>query len=66
MMENAAYAVRIHRNSSLAKVWLARHVDEAGMKASKKAFQYNLVVKSVTAANMHAGGRFEDCSPSAG
>ena len=60
MMECAAYAVHIRRDPSLAKVWLDRHVDEAGMKASKKAFRHELVVASVTAANMHAGRRFEE------
>lgn len=60
MMENAAYAVHIHRDPSLAKVWLNRHVDAAGMKASKKAFKHELVAASVTTANMHAGKRFED------
>jgi hypothetical protein len=60
MMENAAYAVHIHRDPTLARVWLDRHVDEAGMKASKRAFRHELVVASVTAANMHAGQRFED------
>jgi hypothetical protein len=58
MMENAAYAVHIHRDSSLARVWLDRHKD--GMNASKRAFRHELVVASVTAANMHAGQRFED------
>jgi hypothetical protein len=60
MMENAAYAVHIHREPSLAKVWLDRHVSEAGMKASKKAFRHELVAQSVTTANMHAGKRFND------
>src|SRR5262245_60008708 len=48
------------RNSSLAKVWLDRHIDEASMKASKKAFRHELVCASVTAANVHAGKRFEN------
>lgn len=60
MMENAAYAAHIHRNPSLARVWLDRHIDEAGMKASKKAFRHDLVVNSVSAVNKHAGKRFED------
>jgi hypothetical protein len=59
MMENAAYAVHIHRNPKLAKVWLDRHVNRAGMKASKDAFQHIQVLKSVKAANVHAGDRFE-------
>jgi hypothetical protein len=59
MMENAAYAVHIHRNPNLAKIWLDRHVDGAGMKASKTAFQHNQVLQSVKAANVHAGDRFE-------
>jgi hypothetical protein len=59
MMENAAYAVHIHRNPHLAKAWLDRHVDEAGMKASKSAFQHVQVTQSVKAANVHAGDRFE-------
>jgi hypothetical protein len=59
MMENAAYAVHIHRNPKLGRVWLDRHVDGAGMKASKTAFQYIQVLESVKAANLHAGERFE-------
>jgi hypothetical protein len=43
-----------------ATVWLNRHQDEAGMKASKKAFQHVAVAASVVAANQHAGKRFED------
>jgi hypothetical protein len=60
MLENAAYAVHIHRDRSLAIVWLNRHQDEAGMKASKKAFQHIAVTASVAAANQHAGKRFEE------
>jgi hypothetical protein len=59
MMENAAYAVHIHRNPDLAKIWLNRHVDEAGMKVSKAAFHHTKVMQSVKAANIHAGDRFE-------
>lgn len=59
MMENAAYAVHIYRNSHLEKVWLNRHVDEAGMRASKSAFKHVKVAQSVKAANVHAGDRFE-------
>jgi hypothetical protein len=60
MLENAAYAVHLHRDPALAQVWLDRHKDEAGMKASRKAFQHERVVASVTAANTHAGKRFEE------
>jgi hypothetical protein len=60
MLENAAYAVHIRRNPSLATVWLNRHQDEAGMKASKQAFQHIHVAASVIAANRDAGKRFED------
>jgi hypothetical protein len=60
MLENAAYAVHIRRDPSLATVWLNRHRDEAGMKASKKAFRYIAVTASVAAANQHAGKRFAD------
>jgi hypothetical protein len=60
VLEHAAYAVHINRNPSLGKVWLDRHhPDEAGMKASKKAFRHVAVSKSVTAANRHAAERFE-------
>ena len=59
-LENAAYAVHIRRDPSLAIVWLNRHQDEAGMKASKKAFQHIAVAASVAAANQDAGERFED------
>jgi hypothetical protein len=59
MMENAGYAVHIHRNPNLAKIWLDRHVDDSGMKASKSAFQHKQVEQSVRAANVHAAARFE-------
>jgi hypothetical protein len=59
MMENAAYAVHIYRTPHLVRTWLDRHVDEAGMKASKSAFQHVQVVQSAKAANVHAGARFE-------
>jgi hypothetical protein len=59
MMENAAYAVRIHRSPELARVWLDRHTDATGMKESKNVFQHIKVVDSVKAANKHAGERFE-------
>jgi hypothetical protein len=35
MMENAAYALHIHRNPDLAMVWLNRHVDEAAMRPQR-------------------------------
>jgi hypothetical protein len=60
MLENAAYAVHIHRDPSLAHVWLDRHQDEAGMRAAKRAFQHVAVSASVAAANQHAGARFEE------
>lgn len=60
MLENAAYAVHIHRNPTLAKVWLDRHQSDADLKASRKAFRHEDVATSVTSANMHAGKRFED------
>src|SRR5256886_13727106 len=47
VLEYAAYAVHINRNASLGKVWLDRHQDDAGMKASKRAFQHVAVSKSV-------------------
>ena len=58
-LEYAAYAVHIDRNPTLGKIWLDRHVDDAGMKASKKAFQHVAVGESVKAANLHAAERFE-------
>ena len=60
MLENAAYAVHIRRDPSLVTVWLNRHQDEAGMNASKKAFQHGTVAASVAAANPDAGQRFEE------
>ncbi|MET2825644.1 hypothetical protein [Mesorhizobium shangrilense] len=59
VLEYAAYAVHINKDRSLGKVWLDRHEDEAGMKASKNAFQHAKVLKSLTSANRHAAGRFE-------
>jgi len=55
VLEYAAYAVHINRNPTLGAIWLDRHVDEAGMKASKKAFQHVAVTASVVASNQHAG-----------
>lgn len=57
-LENAAYAVHIHRQPELAAVWLNRHTGEEGMKASKTAFKHVVVAAAVTAANQHAGKRF--------
>jgi len=59
VLEYAAYAVHINRNPSLGEIWLNRHVDEASLKASKKAFQHVTVTDSVKAANRHAAERFE-------
>jgi hypothetical protein len=58
-LEYAAYAVHINRNPSLADVWLDRHIDEAGLRASKRAFQHVAVLASIKAANRHAAERFE-------
>jgi hypothetical protein len=60
MLENAAYAAHIHCKPVLAKVWLDRHQSDADMKASRKAFRHEEIVASLTAANAHAGRRFED------
>ncbi len=59
MLENAAYAVHIHRNPALASVWLNRHQSDADLRASRRAFRHEDVAASVTSANMHAGERFE-------
>ncbi len=58
-MENAAYAVHVHRDPSLEKIWLNRHTGVEGMRASKRAFQHTSVIDSVIAANRHAGERFQ-------
>ena len=59
MLENAAYATHIHRNPALARIWLDRHQSDVDTKASRKEFRHEDVVASVTAANKHAGGRFD-------
>jgi hypothetical protein len=61
MLEYAAYAVHIARDAtnSLGTLWLNRHVDEATMETQKNAFSHRKVAASVTAANKHAGERFE-------
>jgi hypothetical protein len=59
VLEYAGYAVHVDRNPALARVWLDRHEHDAGMKASKRAFQHVTVVESVRAANQHAAVRFE-------
>jgi hypothetical protein len=60
ILENAAYAVHIHHSPALERVWLDRHLGEDNMKASRRAFNHDKVVASVTAANMHAANRFEE------
>jgi hypothetical protein len=60
MLEYAAYALHIHRDPRLGMVWLDRHQSATQMAAQRAAFAHAKVVASVTAANMHAGKRFED------
>ena len=60
MLEYAAYAVHIHRDPPLGIVWLDRHQSAKQMAAQKSAFSHRKVAASVTAANLHAGKRFED------
>lgn len=60
MLEYAAYAVHVYRDAPLGMVWLNRHKDAASMEAQKNAFSHRKVLASVTAANLHAGKRFED------
>lgn len=60
MLEYAAYAVHVHRDQALETVWLNRHQDAASLDAQKNAFSHRKVAASVTAANLHAGKRFED------
>src|SRR4051812_20935161 len=50
VLEYAAYAVHINRNPQLGKVWLDRHEDEVGLKASRRAFHNTTVSESVKAA----------------
>ncbi|MFA5898222.1 MAG: hypothetical protein WC829_03820 [Hyphomicrobium sp.] len=59
VLEYAAYAVHINRNPTLGEVWLDRHVDEEGIRSSKRAFLHVAVLDSVKAANRHAAQRFE-------
>jgi hypothetical protein len=54
MLEYAAYAVHIHRDPGLGKVWLDRHQGPVSMKAQKNAFSHRKVAASISAA------RFED------
>jgi hypothetical protein len=59
MLEFAAYALRIFREPTLGVVWLNRHQDEASLKSAKDAFSHRKVQTTVTAANRHAGERFQ-------
>jgi|tagenome__1003787_1003787.scaffolds.fasta_scaffold20957341_2 hypothetical protein len=61
MLEYAAYAVHIARDTtnSLGTLWLNRHVDDPTMKKQRREFGHDKVLESVTAANKHAGERFE-------
>jgi hypothetical protein len=40
-LENSLYAIHIDDKPSRSKAWLDRHVDEAGLKESKKNFKMN-------------------------
>jgi hypothetical protein len=59
-LEFAAYALHIYRNSDLGMVWLNRHQDEASMQAARNAFSHRKIQATITAANRHAGARFEE------
>jgi len=60
MLEYGAYAVHIHRDPPLGIVWLNRHQSPKQLAEQKDAFLHGKVAASVTAANQHAGKRFED------
>ena len=59
-LEFAGYAVHVYRNPSEGMVWLDRHKSPEALKAAKKHFQHVAIQASITAANRHAGKRFED------
>jgi len=60
ILENAAYAVHIYRNSDLGRVWLKRHIDSDSLAAQRKAFSFGRVLESVANANVHAGQRLDE------
>ena len=60
MLEYGAYAVHIERDPPLGMVWLDRHQGATQLAAQRAAFSHSRVAASVTAANRHAGQRFEE------
>ncbi len=60
VLESAAYAVHIHLEPELGRVWLARHQDAASHVAQRKAFMFGNVQKSVERANIHAAQRLAE------
>ena len=59
-LEYAAYAVHIDHNPDMEFVWLDRHQGPEAMSKQRSEFSHRRVSASVTAANRHAGRRFED------
>jgi hypothetical protein len=60
VLEYAAYALHLHRNADVRKIWLDRHKDTAGMEASRDALSHKKIKKTLEAANRHAAERFEN------
>jgi hypothetical protein len=60
VLEFAGVAVHIHRDPPLGIIWLNRHQSEKALEEAINAFSHRKVAKTVTAANLIAGKRFED------
>jgi hypothetical protein len=58
-LEDAGMAVHLHRDQSLEEVWLRRNDSAGAERKQRDACAIHLVIKSVKAANRHAGERFE-------
>jgi hypothetical protein len=57
-LEFAAYGLHIRRNPKLGAIWLARHDDEASMKAAKTEFTVAKIRATLTKAEQHTAGVF--------
>jgi hypothetical protein len=60
VLENAAYALHLHRDTAVRMIWLDRHQSDAALKASRDALTHAKVLATVTAVNQHAAKRFEE------
>lgn len=58
-LEQAGYALHVHRNPGHDELWLRRHDSPESLSKVKDAFTARKVQDSVKAANRHAGERYQ-------